>query len=107
MIIYAIYEKPVDFPNSFVVRRWRLRTGSQDRAVPLAPMPARVDPLLEPEWGGHYPIATRQVPQPTIEVEKACMTAPTLEEARKLIPAPTTRMLKEPDDDPKLIEIWV
>lgn len=33
-------------------------------------------------------------------------TAPTLDDARKLVPAGTTKFTRDPADDPKIVESW-
>lgn len=35
---YTIYERPKDFPRSFVVRRWTMRSGVADPTPDLEPL---------------------------------------------------------------------
>lgn len=41
LVQYAIYEKPVDYPDSFVVRQWEISAGE------VSPGPAQLADSLE------------------------------------------------------------
>jgi hypothetical protein len=114
VIVYAIYNNNPPAPGvpnvAFVVRRWVIsaRAKTTLSQVPLAPFPGRVDPYLEAEWGGTYPLAkSAKAVQPTLEVEIAFMAAGSLKLARSLLPKGVKRIAKEEGDDPSLVELWV
>lgn len=71
MLRYAIYDKPSDYPESFVMRLWHIYPG--------------IEPL------------------PTTKVE----VAPTLEEIRQHIPEGFACISRFPNDDPKIVEVWI
>jgi hypothetical protein len=84
--MYVIYERPRDWPESFVVREW-----VQHR--PEVPKP-------EP---GTLAIAII----PPAEPGKIVAVRDTLEHARAAVPAGTVNVGREPDDDPKIVEVWL
>jgi hypothetical protein len=70
MIMWAIYDHPLDLPNDFVVRRWSVVGGE---VIP----------------------------------EQSCFTEKTLDEARARIPPGLFNLGRMPDDDPKIVEVWL
>lgn len=109
--LYAVYERPADYPSSYVIRRWLISPDAVVKAgmAPLAPFPARVDTELESEWGGHYPSfpAKKTAADPILTVAKdGLLMAQTLADARKLLPKGLKRFPNQGGSDPHLIEVW-
>jgi hypothetical protein len=70
-IFYAIYRSSLEFPHSYVVRRWEIRDLRLiDDNLPLC-------------------------------------VAPTLEDARMVVPTGKIRFGREPEDDPAVEESWL
>ena len=68
--MWVVYERPKDYPTSYVVRRHAITSG------------------------GHY-----ATPDHTIHA--------TLEEARAAVPKWTVRLIRDPNDEPQIVECWV
>lgn len=72
LVGFTIYEKPIDFPDKFVVRKWVV-------------VPGHPHPINDPD----------------------CALAWSIEEARALVPDGLNRIPRYPDDDPKIVEVWM
>jgi hypothetical protein len=77
-LIYAIYRPSREFPRTYVVRRWRLRP-----AVGAGVITQLIDTALP------------------------LVVAPTLEDARSVLPPGLTRFDRSPEDDPAIAESWI
>jgi hypothetical protein len=71
LAMYVVYEKPRDFPNDFVVRRWDIMAGHLE--------PVKTD------W---------------------VRTGKTLAEVRRHVPEGMFRLPRDPNDDPRIVEVW-
>lgn len=106
--LWVIYDKPKDHPNHFVVRKWFIKQKAED-SVPLAPFPSHIDPDLEPEWGGSYPVSkkgTFKTTDPLIEVDQGAMLTTDLQAARSLVPKGLARLDVAGKEDPCIAEVW-
>lgn len=75
--IYAVYRYPSDYPDKFVVRRWRVKPPH---------------------------VATGEE---RIEYEKfPCAVVDTLQAARAAIPEGLAYLPRTPDEDPAILETW-
>lgn len=63
--MFVIYERPNDFPESFVVRRFELDQATAEHCI-----------------------------------------APTLAQARAALPPLLSVLPRQPEDDPKIVEVW-
>ena len=71
IVLYAIYRPSREFPRTYTVRRWEVRSARLiDNNLPL------------------------------------CI-APTLEDARKVVPEGRMRFDREVEDDPAVVESWL
>ena len=80
-VLYAIYDHPSDFPNSFVIRRWTM-VKVQIAGDAKAEVMKVADAL---------PFAV----------------GPTLEAVRRALPKGLYNLGREKDDDPCIAETWV
>lgn len=78
LVLYVVFDHPLDFPNNFVVRQQIVRRDPN--AAPGEPPPV----IMGDVWIG-----------------------PTLEMVRALIPPDKVRMDRSPGDDPKICEVWI
>lgn len=83
-ILWVIYERPRDFPESFVLRKWY----SKERVDEEAPQ------------------GTRNLGDPMMDCDRQCRVSPTLEALRQCLPAGLCRVALHPDDDKKILEVW-
>ena len=67
---WTVYERPLDYPDGYVARRWVIGSGG---AVPTNDM----------------------------------FVADTLDELRALLPPGLFCLLRQPGDDPKIVEVWI
>lgn len=86
--LWVIYEHPSDFPDHFVVRRhFVLRPGG----------------IVSPDFAWR----TIRTGNPYVAVDRMASLAPTLDEARALLPPGLFRTDRHPEDDPKIVEVWI
>jgi hypothetical protein len=71
--MFTVYERPRDYPDKFVVRRWWIGKD-----------PGR--PIPDPDW---------------------FYLADTLDEVRAHVPRHCVRLERDPNDDPKIVEVWI
>jgi hypothetical protein len=64
--IWTVYDHPLDYPNSFVARRWAMNVPTADVIV-----------------------------------------SPSLDRVRASLPPGLYRMNRNPNDDPKIVEVWI
>lgn len=88
--MWVIFERPRDFPDSFVIQRQYVRVHA-GKVIP---------------WT-HAPPGTALTADGYFAVERGCRLTDTLERARTSIPPDRRRLERLPDDDPAIVEVWV
>lgn len=88
LTIWTIYERPLDYPQGYVVRRF-LIGGSVRCEKCLADVP-------------HGTPA-----EPCPNADRVAQLAPDLRRARALVPPGKVRQARSPGDDPAILEVWL
>ena len=86
LTFYVIYDKPLDYPNHFVVRRHFIASEASKTIDPRDVMPTD---------------------DPGVVCERTAQLTLTLEDARMLIPQGLHRLPRELNDDPNIVEVWI
>lgn len=83
-VLWVIYERPTDYPESFVLRKQYVKSHPSE--------------VVE---------GATSFGDPLIAVDRKAWIAPTLHGLRHVIPNGLTRIPRLPGDDPKIVEVWV
>ncbi len=90
LILWVIYDHPRDYSAHFVVRRHFVKLRARST------IPASLAPF-----------GTVPTDEPRIEIDRDRYLAGSLDDARDGLPPGLTRLAREIEDDPCIVEVWI